>query len=70
MPTNYMPKCLRETTKAKKIPRNKAIRLAEINAYNEAIRIISDRCRIEKSDSIKRNMYAAMSDIARLRDSK
>lgn len=68
MPTNYIPKCLREIPKAKRVPRNQAIRQAKIEAYNEAIRIISDKCRIEKNDRMKCNIYNAMSEISRLRD--
>ena len=68
MPTNYMPRCLREIPKAKVKPRNQAIREAKIDAFNIAISIIKERCRNEKSERIKSNMYAAVSDISRLRD--
>ena len=68
MPTNYVPKCLREIPKAKAKPRKQAIKEAKIEAFNIAISIINDRCRIEKSDRMKSNMYSAMSDIANIRD--
>lgn len=68
MPTNYMPKCLREIPKARVKPRKRAIKDAKIEAFNIAISIINDRCRAEKSDRVKSNMYAAMSDIANIRD--
>lgn len=68
MPTNYVPKCLREIPKAKAKPRKQAIKEAKIEAFNIAISIINDRCRIEKSARMKSNMYSAMSDIANIRD--
>ncbi len=68
MPTNYMPRCLREIPKARVKPRNQAIREAKIEAFNIAISIIKERCRDEKSERVKSNMYAAVSDISRLRD--
>ena len=68
MPTNYMPRCLREIPKSKVKPSNQAIREAKIEAFNIAISIIKDRCRDEKSERVKSNMYAAVSDISRLRD--
>lgn len=68
MPTNYIPRCLREIPKAKAKPRNQAISEAKIEAFNIAISIIKDRCRDEKSERVKSNMYAAVSDISRLRD--
>lgn len=66
---NYIPKCLRGTPKAKTKPRRQAIKEAQVAAFNQAISIVLDKCRIEKSERMKANMYAAVSEIARLRDS-
>ena len=65
---NYIPKCLREIPKVKHKPRKQAIKEAKIEAFNIAISIINDKCRIEKSDRMKSNMFSAMSEIAILRD--
>lgn len=64
----YIPKCLREIPKTKQKPRKQAIRDAKIEAFNIAISIIHDKCRIEKSDRMKSNMFSAISEISRLRD--
>lgn len=66
---NYIPKCLREIPKAKTKPRRQAIKEAKVAAFNQAISVVMDKCRIEKSERMKANMYAAVSEIARLRDS-
>ena len=65
---NYIPKCLREIPKVKQKTRKQAITEAKIEAFNIAISIINDKCRIEKSDRMKSNMFSAMSEIAILRD--
>lgn len=65
---NYIPKCLREIPKVKQKTRKEAIKEAKIEAFNIAISIINDKCRIEKSDRMKSNMFSAMSEIAILRD--
>lgn len=65
---NYIPRCLREIPKVKQKPRKQAIKEAKIEAFNIAISIINDKCRIEKSDRMKSNMFSAMSEIAILRD--
>lgn len=65
---NYIPKCLREIPKVKQKTRKQAIKEAKIEAFNIAISIINDKCRIEKSDRMKSNMFSAMSEIAILRD--
>lgn len=44
---NYIPKCLREIPKVKQKPRKQAIKEAKIEAFNIAISIINDKCRIE-----------------------
>lgn len=66
---NYIPKCLRETPKAKTKTRRQAIKESQVAAFNQAISVVLDKCRIEKSERMKANMYAAVSEIARLRDS-
>lgn len=70
MPTNYIPKCLASVTKPRLKPRRQAIREARELAFNEAIAVVRDACRLEKTESLKRSLYAAITRLEILRDNK
>ena len=70
MPTNYIPKCLASVTKPKLKPRRQAIREAREQAFNEAISVVRDACRMEKNEGLKRGIHAAITRIEMLRDNK
>ena len=70
MPTNYIPKCLASVTKPRLKPRRQAILEARELAFNEAIAVVRDACRLEKTESLKRSLYAAITRLEILRDNK
>lgn len=68
MNINYIPKCLSSVRKPKIKPRRAAIREARIETFNTAISVLKDACRTEKSEAIKRGMYATITRLEMLRD--
>lgn len=68
MSINYIPKCLSSIRKPKIKPRRAAIREARIETFNTAISVLKDACRTEKSEAIKRGMYATITRLEMLRD--
>nr|DAF30651.1 MAG TPA: hypothetical protein [Caudoviricetes sp.] len=68
MSINYIPKCLSSVKKPKIKPRRAAIREARVETFNTAISVLKDACRTEKSEAVKRGMYAAITRLEIMRD--
>lgn len=68
MSINYIPKCLSSVKKPKIKPRRAAIRDARIETFNTSILVLKDACRTEKSETVKRGMYATITRLEMLRD--